>query len=184
MLRSAAGQQVVRVSLRELLSSDRAGVLPDDTVEPFDGLREPVSVLLAELTDPQRQQVLERAAHVREVLTGYLSGMAELAATRGAEQRIKRFLAIPGHHDLIHAANHLGVRKSVLAHQLDQLEHVVGATLLETQPDTRGITLTNAGAKFSQDATPVLAMLDQTGNGAPGREHCRVRRTTDGMPLD
>jgi hypothetical protein len=67
------------VSVRELLSSDRARVLPDSP-EPSDGLREPVSVLLGELTDPQRRQVLERAAHVREVLTGYRSGMAELVA--------------------------------------------------------------------------------------------------------
>lgn len=79
VLRSAAGRRVVRVSVRELLSSDRARVLPDSP-EPSDGLREPVSVLLGELTDPQRRQVLERAAHVREVLTGYRSGMAELAA--------------------------------------------------------------------------------------------------------
>ncbi|MGH3942115.1 MAG: LysR family transcriptional regulator, partial [Pseudonocardiaceae bacterium] len=81
-------------------------------------------------------------------------------ATRGAEQRVTRFLAIPGHPDLNRAAKHLGVRKAVLTQQLDQLEHVVGATLLETQPDARGIKLTHAGEKFAQDATPVLAMLD------------------------
>lgn len=34
-------------------------------------------------------------------------------ATRGADQRIKRFLAIPKHPDLNHAAKHLGIRAAV-----------------------------------------------------------------------
>jgi hypothetical protein len=37
------------------------------------------SVVLTELSDAQRETINERAAHVREMLTGYRSGSAELA---------------------------------------------------------------------------------------------------------
>ena len=44
-----------------------------------DDLEETATVILAELTEADRKQVLERAAHVRAVLTGYRSGTAEFA---------------------------------------------------------------------------------------------------------
>lgn len=40
----------------------------------------------------------------------------------------------PGHPDLNHAAKHPCVRKAGLAHQVHQLEHAVGGTLLESIP--------------------------------------------------
>lgn len=84
-------------------------------------------------------------------------------ATRGAEQRVKRFLAIPGHPDLNHAAKHLGIRKAALTRQIDHLEHAVGATLLQDTPALGGIRLTPTGEKFAQEVIPVLAMLDPKG---------------------
>jgi DNA-binding MarR family transcriptional regulator len=80
-------------------------------------------------------------------------------AARGAEQRVQRFLAIPGHTDLNQAAKHLGIRKAVLVQQVEQLEHVVDAKLLETTRDSSVIRLTPAGEKFVQEVLPVLAML-------------------------
>lgn len=79
VLKDAAGRRIVRVSMRELLTSHRARVIPDSPGPSPDDSIETASVLLAELTDPERQQVRERAAHVREVLTGYRAGAAELA---------------------------------------------------------------------------------------------------------
>jgi hypothetical protein len=76
-------------------------------------------------------------------------------ATRGAEQRIKRFLAIPGHLDLKQVAKHLGIRKAILANQISLLERDVGVPLLETAPGPDGIRLTPAGEKFTQEALPV-----------------------------
>ncbi|MGH3627865.1 MAG: hypothetical protein ACRDRL_10560 [Sciscionella sp.] len=103
--------------------------------------------------------------------------------SRGAEQRIKRLLAIPGHPDLNHA-KHLGVRKAILARQVDQLEHVVGAPLLETAPAPSGISLTPGGEKFAQDNT-------SPGHARPSppamrrrRYHPRVRRTADGKATE
>lgn len=80
VLRNATGQRIVRVSVRELLASQRARIIPTGPGPSGDDSQELASVLLAELTESQRQQVMERAAHVREVLTGYRSGNAELAA--------------------------------------------------------------------------------------------------------
>ncbi|SDM26244.1 Mu transposase, C-terminal [Lentzea albidocapillata subsp. violacea] len=80
VLKYATDQRIVRVSVRELLVSERAQIIPTSPGPCADDPLELASVLLAELTDSERQQVLERAAHVREVLTGYRSGTAELAA--------------------------------------------------------------------------------------------------------
>ncbi|NKQ57333.1 DDE-type integrase/transposase/recombinase [Amycolatopsis sp. K13G38] len=80
VLKNSSGRRMVRVALRELLASDRARVIPDSPGPSADDPDETASVLLAELTDAEQQQLRDRAAHVREVLTGYRVGMAELAA--------------------------------------------------------------------------------------------------------
>ncbi|MGI8309066.1 LysR family transcriptional regulator [Saccharopolyspora hattusasensis] len=101
-------------------------------------------------------------------------------ATRGAEQSIRRVLAVPGHPDLNHAAHHLDIRKAVLTRHIDDLEQTVGATLLDKTPDPDGISLTAAGVAFRAEAVPVLAMLAGTGNGAavmttkPQPQPCRT----------
>lgn len=84
-----------------------------------------------------------------------------LFATRGAEQRLRRLLAIPGHPDLNHAAKHLGIRKASLSHQIRQLEHAMGTTLLDAAPGSRRLTLTPAGEQLARDLLPVLALLDR-----------------------
>jgi transposase InsO family protein len=80
VLKNTTNRRIVRVSVRELLSSDRARVVPDGPGPSAADPDDPAGVVLAALTDAQRQQVRERAAHVREVLTGYRAGCAELAA--------------------------------------------------------------------------------------------------------
>src|SRR5712691_2498028 len=71
--------RLMRLAVRELLLSDRAQVIPDSPGPSSDDPDEPATVTLAELTEAERDAVLERAAHIREVLTGYRSGSAELA---------------------------------------------------------------------------------------------------------
>lgn len=80
VLKNATGRQLVRVALRELLASDRARVIPDTPGPSSEDPDECAGVVLAELTAAEKEQVLDRAAHVREVLTGYRSGTPELAA--------------------------------------------------------------------------------------------------------
>lgn len=83
----------------------------------------------------------------------------------GAEQRIRRLLAIPGQPSLQHAARQLGIRHALLASQVRQLEAVVGTELLRTGPDER-LTLTACGRLFARDVAPVLELLAQSRNQA------------------
>ncbi len=73
-----ARDRLVRMSVRELLTSDRAEVIPTDSGPAADD-GDLVCVVLARLTKEERNDVLERAEHVRETLTGYRSGSEELA---------------------------------------------------------------------------------------------------------
>jgi hypothetical protein len=79
----------------------------------------------------------------------------------GAEQRIRRLLAIPGQSSLQCAARQLGIRHALLAGQVRQLEAVVGTELLRTGPDER-LTLTAYGRIFARDVAPVLESLAQS----------------------
>lgn len=72
--------RLVRMSLRELLLSGRARVIPADPDSAAAGEDELAAVVLGQLDVDARREVEERAAHVREVLSGFRSGNAELAA--------------------------------------------------------------------------------------------------------
>lgn len=71
--------RIQRLSLKELLFSDRARVVPDGPGPSGGDVDEIASVVLAQLDDEGRALTIERASHVREVLTGYRSGSGELA---------------------------------------------------------------------------------------------------------
>jgi hypothetical protein len=81
------------VSIGELLSSDNTRIIADDLRSAADDSEEAASVILAELRPDERDAALARAAHVREVLTGYRSGSAELSQTD--EPRAKYCLDLP-----------------------------------------------------------------------------------------
>jgi hypothetical protein len=81
VLRSCRGQGgIVRVTLRELLTSRRASLVANTPGVSADDPGDPAEVVLSAMSESERAIVAERAAHVREVLTGYRSGTAELAA--------------------------------------------------------------------------------------------------------
>jgi hypothetical protein len=68
---------VCRVSLVELVSGRRARLLTDsDGPEPDDAI-DPAAVVLGSLSAHKLDEVSERAAHLREVLTGFRSGSSE-----------------------------------------------------------------------------------------------------------
>jgi hypothetical protein len=79
LLKNVTGRRMLRISVKELLASDRARVIPDGPGPSADDPGDAPGVVLTEMTEHERQRVAERAAHVREVLTGYRSGSAELA---------------------------------------------------------------------------------------------------------
>jgi hypothetical protein len=76
-----------------------------------------------------------------------------------AEQRIRRLLVLPGQPSLRHAARQLGVRHTMLAGQVRQLEDAAGITLLRTAPDGT-ITLTPGGEEFARDALAALTIAE------------------------
>jgi hypothetical protein len=71
--------RLMRLAVRELLLSDRTQVIPDSPGPPSGDDEQIASVVLAQLSGGQRDVLLEKAAHVREVLTGYRSGTPEIA---------------------------------------------------------------------------------------------------------
>lgn len=70
--------RLVRMSVRELLTSQRAQMIPTGPGPSADE-GDLAAVVLARLSKDERKDVLERAEHVREMLTGYRSGAEELA---------------------------------------------------------------------------------------------------------
>ncbi|QZY47082.1 DDE-type integrase/transposase/recombinase [Mycolicibacterium austroafricanum] len=78
LAKALRGETIRRLSLRELLMSDRSVVLPAAD-EVALGAGEAASITLAAVPAAARQRACDRAAHVREVLTGYRSGCAETA---------------------------------------------------------------------------------------------------------
>ncbi len=85
-------------------------------------------------------------------------------ARPGAEQRIRRLLALPGQPGLPHAARQLGIRNAILTSQVRQLETTAGTALLRTGPDGR-LTLTAYGQLFARDVRPALESLAQSREG-------------------
>ncbi len=69
-----------RLSLRRLLDGQDAQVIVDTPGVTAVDAAEPAGVVLAILDPAEREQMLARAAHVREVLTGFRSGSPLLAA--------------------------------------------------------------------------------------------------------
>ncbi|MEI8082961.1 MAG: transposase, partial [Actinomycetes bacterium] len=71
--------EVVRISLREVLEGKRARVYGEGTGPNSDDPIDPADVVLSAMTKAEREAIQRRAAHIREVLTGYRSGTAEFA---------------------------------------------------------------------------------------------------------
>ncbi|MEU6312261.1 helix-turn-helix domain-containing protein [Streptomyces sp. NPDC047014] len=99
--------RVRRLSLKELLFSDRAEIVPDQAGPSAEDAGEIASVVLSQLRADERRKVLERAEHVREVLTGYRSGSAELP--REGEPRTEYGASEPAEARYAAKARELGV---------------------------------------------------------------------------
>ena len=65
------------------------------------------------------------------------------------------------------AARQLGVAVSSVTRQVDALEQRLGSPLLNRS--TRGVTLTDSGRAYYEQATAILAALDEADDGASGR---------------
>ena len=87
-------QLVRRFALSELMFSERSRLLSEDMViEAVDSEGDIATVTWSAAPESERRRARERAAHVREVLTGYRSGCVE-TALRG-EPRSRYRTALP-----------------------------------------------------------------------------------------
>lgn len=84
---AGASGPVVRASLRDLLDGSRARLLPDGDGPSAEDGGDPASVVLAGMSVSERNEINERAAHVREALTGFRSGLVELPAPGEPQER-------------------------------------------------------------------------------------------------
>lgn len=73
---------VCRMSLVELISGGRARLLTDVVGSTSDDSVDPAAVVLGSLSARKRKEVSERAAHIKEVLTGFRSGTSEAPGPR------------------------------------------------------------------------------------------------------
>ncbi|MFE5284841.1 helix-turn-helix domain-containing protein [Nocardia sp. NPDC056611] len=83
VVRIPSNNSLVRIALGELKEGGLASVVPDspDSLSSEDSDNADLAgVALLSLSDIERERVLDRAAHIREVLTGYRSGLKEFPA--------------------------------------------------------------------------------------------------------
>jgi transposase InsO family protein len=165
VLKYPANGRIVRVSVRELLASDRARVLPDGPGPSADDPQEIASVLLAELTDPECQQVLERTAHVREVLTGYRSGMAELAAEGEPRPEFDPHLPLTTRYKA--KAAELDVTMRTVQHWVSAFRSDGEAGLISRKDGRASGPLGKTDVRWLETALEV--MVEHTGESTPSR---------------
>ncbi|WP_131809987.1 hypothetical protein [Mycolicibacterium mucogenicum] len=98
LVKSSGGPIIRRLSLEELLNTERAQLLSVDDGPARDDAPDVASVVLWAAPEAERRLALERAAHVREVLTGYRPGNVETALSGEPRKQLGwrgRLLAAP-----------------------------------------------------------------------------------------
>jgi transposase-like protein len=109
LVEDRGGKRRYWLALRELLASERASIITDTSGPRADDKIDVAGVVLANLTTRQLAKVTERARHVREVLTGFRSGSAEICEP--GEPRKEYSPQLPLGERYCAKADELGVRK-------------------------------------------------------------------------
>lgn len=177
--------RVLRMSLKELLFSERARVIPDGPGPGSTDEETPAAVLLDQLTEAQRREMLRRAEHVREVLSGYRSGSAELA--RLGEPRTEFDPSLPLEARYTAKAAELGIGVRTLKRWVARFRQRGEAGLASLA--ARGSPLGQTDRRWVE--TVLEVMVEHTGESKPSRKmvieraHARlVARHGDGaVPL-
>ena len=173
MAATTAGNEVVlkdgrgrllRLTLKELMFSDRAVLIPEQPGPSADDDAEIASVVLDQLREGERRQVLERAEHVREVLTGFRSGSSALAG----EGEPRRDYAPGGPVEPKYAAKalELGVHVRTVKQWVADFRRHGEAGLAATRKRSGG-----AAAKGDERwvETALEVMVEHTGESKPSR---------------
>ncbi|MEU8830247.1 Mu transposase C-terminal domain-containing protein [Streptomyces sp900116325] len=173
MAATTAGNEVVlkdgrgrllRLSLTELLFSDRAVIIPDAAGPSAEDDEEIASVVLGQLDSTGRARILERAEHVREVMTGYRSGSPELA--REGEPRTDYSPDRPWEARYTAKASELGVSLRTVKQWVADFRKRGEAGLARKNQMTAGSQVT-ADQRWVETALEV--MVEHTGESKPSR---------------
>lgn len=177
---TTAGMEVVlkdgradlrRISVEELMFSDRAAIVPEAAGPATGDLDELASVVLAQLDKAGRNRLLERAEHVREVLTGYRSGYPEFA--REGEPRPPFCLDQPLEARYAAKANELRVSVRSVKRWVARFREL-GEAGLATAP--KGARRTHRGVDERWIETAVEVMVEHAEESKPSRSFV-IRRT-------
>ncbi|MFI6048440.1 Mu transposase C-terminal domain-containing protein [Nocardia sp. NPDC051321] len=176
VLRSqSAGQSVRRVSVRELLTCEGARVVPVEDGPAGTDEEALAGAVLDNLSETERSRLLERAAHVREVLTGYKSGAAELATAEEPRAEYDPALASTTRYEA--KARELEVSVRTVERWVAGYRKVGEAGLVESKSTGRN----SFGSKDSRWAEAALeVMAEHTDSSRPSRKmviertHARV----------
>ncbi|QMU73464.1 DDE-type integrase/transposase/recombinase [Streptacidiphilus sp. P02-A3a] len=173
MAATTAGNEVVlrdgrgrflRLSLAQLLFSDRAVIIPDGDGPSTDDDVEIASVVLGHLDSTARNQVLERAEHVRELMTGYRSGSAELA--RSGEPRSAYAPGCPWEARYAAKADELGVSLRTVKQWVADFRRD-GEAGLAPKKHATGMPQVAGDDRWIETALEV--MVEHTGESKPSR---------------
>jgi len=132
VLRNVRTQHVQRMAIGELLDSDHVRILPGDAGPAADDPIDTPGIVLSNLTESDRRTVLERAAHLREVLTGYRSGNAETAIVGEARAQFNPRIPLMRRYEA--KAEELGAGLRTLRRWVNGFQQRCEAGLVETVP--------------------------------------------------
>jgi hypothetical protein len=145
------------MAISELLASDRARVLSDGagplSNDPFDA----PGVILANLSESERRGVLERAAHLREVLTGYRLGSAETAIVGEPRAQFDPRVALMRRYEA--KAAELGVGLRTLRRWVNDFRQTGEAGLVESAPSASPTGRRVNGEVHAEFSDPAVAWM-------------------------
>jgi hypothetical protein len=191
MMATAAGNEVVlrsesstwsarRVSVRELLTAESVRVIPVDDGPSAGDENASASVVLAALSESELDRLTERARHVCEVLTGFRSGSAELAAEGEPRPAFAPGMPLASRYAAKAAELDVGVR--TVRRWVGEYRRVGAAGLVDGRPSGRAVFGSNdsrwadTALEVMAEHTDFLASVADDGDRADEREGGRTVR--------
>lgn len=153
-LKCPSTQMFLRASLHELLMSEGTRVIADSEGPCSDDDFDVAGVVFSQLGDSERKEVVERAAHIREVLTGFRSGSEELALP--GEPRPQYGTDVPLSKRYASKANELGVGKRTVQRWVQQFQECGEAGLVSTRDKTSAGLGANVDPRWTDIAVEVM----------------------------
>jgi transposase InsO family protein len=163
VLKGIRTKHVLRMSVGELLAGDRAEVLSDKAGPSSDDPFDPPGLVLSNLAESERRHILERAAHLREVLTGYRSGNAETAIVGEPRVQFDPRVALMRRYEA--KAEELGVGLRTLRRWVNDFRQSGEAGLVESAPS--GSPTGRVDDQWVETAVEV--MVEHTDESRPSR---------------